>query len=60
MAALIQALLDGLTPIWTWVTTTFVPATAADVTLIHLAMWSGFLFAMASAFLGLVFRRGRR
>lgn len=60
MAALIQALLDGLTPIWTWVTTTFVPTSAANVTLVHLAMWSGFIMSMTTMFLGLVFRRGRR
>jgi hypothetical protein len=60
MAAVIAALLDGLTQIWTWVTTTFVPAAAADVTLVHLAMWSGFLLAVAGGFLGLVMRRGKR
>jgi hypothetical protein len=60
MAALIQAMLDALTPIWSWTTTTFVPATAADVTLIHLAMWSGFIFTVVGGFLAIVFRRGRR
>jgi hypothetical protein len=60
MAAIIQALLAGITPIWTWVTTTFVPATAADVTLIHLGLWSSFIMSLVYGFLALVMRRGKR
>jgi hypothetical protein len=60
MAAIIEAILSALTPIWTWVTTTFVPATAADVTLIHVGMWGSVILGFVSFFLNLVFRRGKR
>jgi hypothetical protein len=60
MAAIIQAILDAITPIWSWTTTTFVPATAADVTLIHVALWSSFIMSLVYGFLSLVMRRGKR
>lgn len=60
MAAVVQAILDAILPIWTWVTTNFVPATAADVTLVHVALWSPFIMGLVFGFLSMVMRRGRR
>lgn len=60
MPAIITAILDGVVPIWTFVTTTFVPATSSDVTLVHFGMWAGVIMGFAFTLLSLVRRGGRR
>lgn len=59
MAAVITAIFAAITPIWTWVTTTFVPATSSDVTLVHVGLWSPLLMGIAFTFLSLVRKGGR-
>jgi hypothetical protein len=57
MSAIITELLTGLGAIWTWIVTTFVPASASQVTLIHFAMWSGTVMALIGGMFKFVFRR---
>ena len=59
MAAIITELLTGLTAIWTFVTSTFVPADAASVNIVHFALWGGVLLSFAMGFLGML-RSARR
>ena len=60
MTAIVQAILQGVTAIWTFVTTTFVPTTASDVTLVHLGLWAPMLMGIMFSFLSLVRGGGRR
>lgn len=60
MAAIITALLAGVGAIWTFVVTTFVPADAASVNLVHFGLWGGLLVSMMFSLLSLVRRGGRR
>ena len=60
MSAIVTELLAGLAPVWTWITTNFVPASASAVTIIHFAMWSSLLLSLIGGMMAFVMRRGRR
>lgn len=60
MVAIVEAILQGVTAIWTFVTTTFVPSSASAVTLVHLGLWSPMLMGIMFSFLALVRRGGSR
>jgi hypothetical protein len=59
MSAIIVELLSGLGAIWTWIVTTFVPASASAVTLVHFAMWGGTIMGFIGGMFGLLHRRRR-
>ncbi|MEI7538235.1 MAG: hypothetical protein WCJ76_13530 [Comamonadaceae bacterium] len=59
MSAIVTELLAGLGAIWSWIVTTFVPASASSVTLVHFAMWGGTIMGFVGGLFGLL-RRGRR
>lgn len=60
MGAVVQALLAPITAIWQFIVTTFVPATAADVTLVHFGLWGGLIISIMMSLLSMVRRAGRR
>jgi hypothetical protein len=60
MTEIIEAILAGVAAIWGFVTNTFVPETAADVTLVHLGLWAPMLMGIMYGFLSLIRRGGRR
>lgn len=60
MSAIITELLSGVGAIWTFVVTTFVPASASAVTLVHFGLWGGLVVSMMFSLLSLVRRGGRR
>jgi hypothetical protein len=41
--------LDLVTLLWNFMTTNFIPATAADVTLIHFFIWGGVVIGLLGA-----------
>jgi hypothetical protein len=58
MTDIVEAILQGVTAIWTFVVSTFVPASASDVTLVHLGLWAPMLMGIMFSFLSLVRRGG--
>jgi len=60
MQAIVQALLAPILAIWQFVVTTFVPATAADVNLVHFGLWGGLIISIMMSLLSMVRRAGRR
>lgn len=60
MLDVINVMLTVVTAVWTWATTNLVPATAADVTLVHVSLWLPLVFGALSFVIGLVTRRGSR
>jgi hypothetical protein len=58
MLEIVNIMLQVVTAVWTWSTTNLVPATAADVTLVHVGLWLPVILAALSFVVGLVTRRG--
>lgn len=57
MSAIVTELLTGLTAIWTFITTTFVPASASATTIVHFAMWGGTLIGFMYGLFRLIKRK---
>ncbi|MBX0331163.1 hypothetical protein K2Z83_26290 [Oscillochloris sp. ZM17-4] len=64
MTALVQAFVDIVGILFTFVETYMVPATAADITIIHVAIWTPVIIGLITLTVGFVkglwSRRGRR
>lgn len=57
MSAIVTELLTGITAIWMFMVTTFVPASASAVTLVHFGLWGGLIFGFATQLLSMVRHR---
>jgi uncharacterized membrane protein YvlD (DUF360 family) len=60
MADILVNLFLLVTQAWTFISDNFVPANAASMSIIHMAVWAPVVYAAVAFIFGLVTRRGAR
>lgn len=52
MGAMVQIFIDVITVLWTFVSSYLIPATVADINLIHVAIWTPVVIGLLSMVVG--------